>query len=190
MNKKGFLFSFLFFIFSFLFIGKVRAYTYQGINIDQNFLDNAWNLLEGTRYNNRKIYHQEDFPYVYLSYYNSSKFMIVFLPDFTFYTQKSSYIQIQSTVTSTSTYEFAPAVIYNKSNGTFEITNANNFYLYNSSGASNFDVYNGNTKVWSKAFDYSLAPQNYVINFHLNGSEVFDTSDIININKFRLKFNI
>ena len=39
MNKKGFLFSFLFFVSCFLFIGSVSAGSLNGYTVNQDFLD-------------------------------------------------------------------------------------------------------------------------------------------------------
>ena len=61
MNKKGFLFSFLFFIFSFLFIGNICALTVGGVELNQEFFDNGWEVLEG-RTSNGRVFHQQDFP--------------------------------------------------------------------------------------------------------------------------------
>lgn len=74
MNKKGFIFSFFLFLFSFCFIGSVKAINvnYHGITINDNMINNIWNQLEGKTnaeypnmtYNLYHVYHRTDYPYL------------------------------------------------------------------------------------------------------------------------------
>ena len=73
MNKKGFIFSFFLFIFSFCFIGNVKALNvnYHGITVNDNMINNIWSQLEGktssqfpnTNLNDSvHVWHQADYP--------------------------------------------------------------------------------------------------------------------------------
>ena len=191
MNKKGFLFSFLFFIFSFFFISNVSAGSLNGYTVNQDFLDRGWTAVLEGRTSNGRVFHQQDFP---LAFCNDSGSTIncTFLPDYQYRGTLSMGIVLDSSVTST--YLYAPSFSFNTSNNTFSYRSVNNFTFFTASyyyiRDINFDIYDGTTKKWSKNLTYSVAPQNYVINFHLNDSEVFDTSDIMNPELINQDFSV
>lgn len=176
-------------IFSFLFIGSVKALTFKGVTIDQEFFDNGWNVLEGKTANDltgnsytgtiwNNPYYQEDFDYVYCSS-SGSNFDCYFLPDYKYKSKDSMSVELSSTVLSK--YAYAPGFKYSSSNKTFTPLYANSFYVYNASyytWGTNFDVYNGDTKVISKKLDYTpvITPPSYTINFHLNGGWIYNSS--------------
>lgn len=161
-------------LFSFLFIGNVKAYNFNGFILDDNFFNRAWSefLETSTR-------HQVDYPYVFCNYViGSDKMECYFFKNYSYGNDNDSYsVRI---VPQGGVAQFK----YSKSSDTFSSSNANNYYLskntVSGSGASRtasgFDVYNGNTKIYSKHFDYNPSSK-YNISFHLNGGTVFDTSN-------------
>lgn len=169
MNKKGFLFSFFLFIFSFLFIGNVKAVSINGVILDDNFFNRVWSefLETSTR-------HQVDYPYVLCDMYTSGKnIQCYFFKDIPTYQDSSAYSILVKPVN-----WVVAKVNYNKDTNTFSNYSSTNIYIQKQSGrsATNFDVYNGSTKVWSKTIVYNPSSK-HNITFHLNGGTAFDTSN-------------
>ena len=175
--------------FSFLFIGNVKAISWQGFTLDDNFFNRAWSeFLES----NTK--HQVDYPYVSCRTTIGSNTMdCYFFKDYSYNSSTSSSIKINAIPDIASVAQFE----YNKSTDVFSSNNANNFYLSKNTASgtgaarsiSNFDVYNGTTKVYSKSFDYNPS-QYFNVDFHLNGGTVMDFSQPLNPNYIELDYQI
>lgn len=159
-------------LFSILFIDKVNAYNYKGVELNQEFFNKGWEVLNGTN-NGGATYYQEDFPYVICDYATNSGGQIscIFLTDYEFWNQYQSSIAIRSENTSNK-YVYAPAFKYYINNKSYVANRANGFYVH-SPRVTNFDVYNGSTLVKSKDFDYKPTKE-VNVNFHLNNGKVFD----------------
>lgn len=183
-------------IFSFLFIDNVLALKLNGIEITQELLDGGWELIEGKTanelsnvnysYDTWKIpYHQENFPYVKCSLYNSGV-KCEFFETFTITSVSSSNI-VNYNSTHPSGVINNPYFIYTTSNG-YTVKNGSTSNTSLSSLYTNFDIYYGETLLKSKSFDYNPNSKKiFNINFHLNGGTIED-----NINEivFNEDFNV
>lgn len=183
-------------IFSFLFIDNVLALKLNGIEITQELLDGGWELIEGKTanelsnvnysYDTWKIpYHQENFPYVKCSLYNSGV-KCEFFETFTI-TSVSSSNSVNYNSTHPSGVINNPYFIYTTSNG-YTVKNGSTSNTLLSSLYTNFDIYYGETLLKSKSFDYNPNSKKiFNINFHLNGGTIED-----NINEivFNEDFNV
>ena len=156
-------------LFSFLFIGNVKAVSINGVILDDNFFNRVWSefLETSTR-------HQVDYPYVLCDMYTSGKnIQCYFFKDIPTYQDSSAYSILVKPVN-----WVVAKVNYNKNTNTFSNYSSTNIYIQKQSGrsATNFDVYNGSTKVWTKTIVYNPSSK-HNISFHLNGGTAFDTSN-------------
>ena len=198
MNKKGFLFSFFLFAFSFLLISNVKAVSIKGINVDQDFLESLFDrYFEGkTVYeaygkgSTTRVFHKEDFPYIVcigLTSTNPSGPSVEcnFLYDYTISSVDTNKINITSTTKNK--YYYTPTVRFVSPSNyfNFKYTNPSPIYLnagvYSNTATisyTNFDVYQNDTLLVSKSINYDSSGKKN-ISFHLNGGTAFDTSNVL-----------
>lgn len=197
-NKKGFLlFGLLTFISCFFCIGDIKAYTFYGVELNDDFFNKGWELLEGKTWNelenNTYSYstwntplHQENFPFVECEYTNNSsntnpRINCYFLMDYSYSSESSSSVKVNSSTLNN--FAYAPGFTYYINTGEYAHNKSNNFSI-SKSGVSqiNFDVYNGETLLKSKSFDYNPGPTSFefseIINTNLIDSVEFKFTDI------------
>lgn len=197
MNKKGFLFSFFLIAFSFLFIGSVKAYTYSGVELDSEFFNKGWEVLEGKKMSSiagssSRVLHKDDFHYSICSTVSTNEGIQIkcaFLTDISF--KKTSGNAIYYNTNTTKLYSYAPAFQYSIRNNTYLATWDFGTW-FNNYDPTSFDLYDSSgNQVATKDFDFPpITNYSYTINFHLNGGEVFDTSDTMNPELKEQDFNV
>ena len=172
MNKKGFIFSFFLFVFSFLFIGNVKAYTFHGVNLNQQFFDNAWDSVITPRGYTKNLYNN-----VVCTYQGSSGGSLDcrFAIELSTNLSNGTYWITFNQNTFESGKSWLPGFKYVISSHTYSLSEGS-FSINKSNSVTNTDVYDSNNnKIWSKAFDYAPT-SSYNVNIHLNGGESIDNT--------------
>lgn len=183
-------------IFSLLFIDDIKAYTFYGVELNDDFFNKGWELLEGKTWNElvNSTYSnstwntpllQENFPFVECEYANNSsntnpRINCYFLMDYSYFSQSSSIVTVKSSTLNN--FPYAPGFTYYINTGEYVHNKSNNFSISKSGFSQiNFDVYNGETLLKSKSFDYNPNSKKiFNINFHLNGGTIEDDiNDIV-----------
>ena len=194
-------------IFSFLFIGNVKAVKIKGINVDQVFLEGLFDrFFEGkTVYqvygigSSTRVFHKEDFPYVVCYGLTSSNpggpsVRCNFLTDYSISSVDTNQINITSTTSNKYYYTPQISFVSPSSYFNFKFSNPNPIYLKPNTTSStisytNFDVYQGNNLLVSKSINYDSSGKKNV-SFHLNGGNVMDFSNPLNPNLIEQDYTI
>lgn len=173
-------------IFSSIFIGNVKAYQYYNVDLNEEFFNNGWEVLEGktmksiTGSGTTKILHKDDFSYSICSGVVNANSDIeikcTFLTDISFKSKDDDAIYYNSNTRSL--YTYAPAFQYNINNKTYSATWDFGTWFYDYYPVS-FDLYDSNNnQVVTKKFDYPpINNYPHTFNFHLNGGWVYDSRD-------------
>ena len=200
MNKKGFIFSFLFLFSCFFFIGNVKAYfTYNGVTYDENKITE----LARTAFNNPSF--EPKNYYVQCNYYKTANPSYVFdcyfmEHPYTTMTKYSStsyfnnyyvYGQTGNSQT-TGALKYRYSFSYSLSSGGWYSIKTSTGYANGFSSSwdgniyTNFDYTRDGTLISSK-LNFS---SDFNVYFHLNGGQVMDMSDILNPNFIELDYQI
>ena len=189
-------------IFSFIFIGNVNAYNYNGLELNDEFFNMLWSNFEGktpanftrSAYASDYVYHQSDYPYVectinynYPTYYFCSFYKNIYYSgtsttnnryNFFFGTDPTDSIRF-TYVTNTQHIDIEN---YSTTKNTSSGTPYYNYYWSN--------LYTANSSYWgyrktvsnfdipsiiTSSFDYDPNPQPYRFNFYLNGGHASTT---------------
>ena len=198
-------------LFSFLFIGNVKATTVQGTNLEE-LLDNHWETyFEGKKANqissssSDKVLYKEDFPYTtcyYISMNNGEKWMDCQY----WHTLGSKTVNSNSnsiSYNSSNPYGVYPGFTYNLTKKSYvetlhprntsyysRISVYFNSYSIYSFSYSNFDVTdNNNNLMLAKNMNYDASGKKNV-SFHLNGGTIIDVSDPLNPQTYQENFTL
>lgn len=170
-------------LFSLLFIGNVKAYQYYNVDLNEEFFNNGWEVLEGksmksiTGSGTTKILHKDDFSYsicsTILNANSDIEIKCMFLTDISFKNKDGDAIYYNSNTRSL--YTYAPAFQYNINNKTYSATFDFGTWFYDYYPVS-FDLYDSNNnQVVTKKFDYPpINNYPHTFNFHLNEGHVYD----------------
>ena len=173
-------------LISFCFIGNVKAFSIQGVTIDQKFLDTAWNQIE-SQYS---AFHKENLDKV-ICINNSIYFNCGFFDSYRVNSVGSSggSSTLNIVLSGEGKNSGLPGFKYTPSTNTLVKSNFNGNTWQQRDVSSNFDItYNGSVIV-AKKFDYVIY-NDFNVYFHLNGGQVMDMSDILNPNFIELDYQI